>query len=463
VEESDDHLPRVQIELDKLNYANESINNLELELVESKKDFIRTWVESDEELGKLEKKLGACVSKSLPYYHTRIELNEAKDKYLKAKIRFETAQELYMAAKNMQMYAEETLEKDLRLHSMDSDEIKLLKLSKAKVHETEQAKKVSDLELVEALRCYEAKIDKMAVCEKELKKMVEKSVKYYELKASQLKELKFLFVKIEGLKSCLKEAKLTYQQSLKNLESISTEVHTQRKTGKMRNAEAAPIASADLSTTNFGSTSSSTTLSSSSSSSLITDLPLTDLIIQENNADETNPDSPLVETIKNESPAVSEKSEEDFDNYFLNKDAPPPSPSPPTTTTTTAIQDDSARMTAASNYFSHTNSLTSKSFNKKSTNKFSLFANTILLSDEDIENLKFDEKLKNYYKSEFDNNNNNNDNTRQKADVILVNSNDKSGLSQKVTVQPLSASQLLADDAVSSNTRPQFRVPNFFK
>ena len=32
VEEGEDHLPRVQIELDRLNYTNESINNLELEL-----------------------------------------------------------------------------------------------------------------------------------------------------------------------------------------------------------------------------------------------------------------------------------------------------------------------------------------------------------------------------------------------------------------------------------------------
>ena len=31
-EEGQDHLPRVQIELDRLNYTNESINNLELEL-----------------------------------------------------------------------------------------------------------------------------------------------------------------------------------------------------------------------------------------------------------------------------------------------------------------------------------------------------------------------------------------------------------------------------------------------
>ena len=52
-----------------------------------------------------------------------------------------------------------------------------------------------------------------------------KSRSYYEEKAKQNKELKFLHSKIEGLKLCLKEAKMTYQKSLSNLESISNEIH----------------------------------------------------------------------------------------------------------------------------------------------------------------------------------------------------------------------------------------------
>lgn len=55
-----------------------------------------------------------------------------------------------------------------------------------------------------------------------------KSRKYYESKAKQNKELKFLYSKCEGLKQCLKEAKETYHNALKNLEKISTEIHEQR-------------------------------------------------------------------------------------------------------------------------------------------------------------------------------------------------------------------------------------------
>lgn len=82
-EESDEHLKRVQVELDKLNYANESINSLELELEESKREYLMTMQESEEELTILEKRLGSCVEKAKPYYEARIELNDAKEKYLK--------------------------------------------------------------------------------------------------------------------------------------------------------------------------------------------------------------------------------------------------------------------------------------------------------------------------------------------------------------------------------------------
>lgn len=83
--ESDEHLPRVQVELDKLNYANESINSLELELEEAKREYLTTMQDSEEELAVFEKRLGSCVEKSRPYYDARIELGEAKDKYFKVK------------------------------------------------------------------------------------------------------------------------------------------------------------------------------------------------------------------------------------------------------------------------------------------------------------------------------------------------------------------------------------------
>ena len=110
---------------------------------------------------------------------------------------------------------------------------KILEIAKIKVNETELSKQSSDIEQIEAFKIYDEKRKKIELMEKDLRKPIEKSKKYFELKANLYKELRFLFTKIEGLKSCLKEAKLAYHQSLKNLELISTEIHTQRQTMNM--------------------------------------------------------------------------------------------------------------------------------------------------------------------------------------------------------------------------------------
>ena len=495
-EESNDHLPRVQVELDKLNYANESINNLELELEESKKEFIRTWHESDEELTKLEKKLGTCVSKSLPYYESRIELSDAKEKYLKAKIQFETAQELYMAAKNMQMYAEETLEKAEAIRPInrdtDCDEIVLLKLAKSKVNETEQAKKTSDTELVEALGHYEEKRDKLNACEKDLKKFIEKSFKYFELKSRQLKELRFIFTKIEALKSCLKEAKSTYQQSLKNLESISTEIHVQRKTSSLNKSSISrasslknkPTQELESDSNNNTCTNhnlespSSSTLSSSSSSSLIisetSNHPLADLLIQETQTTtkSNENENASVKTIFHQK-SGSVASEEDYDLYFLNNKNNEDKQENPTVTSTTPSQPPPTPQntpvlvsTSAAPLLSR-NSVIRKS--SSNSNWISNWTNSnTYVSDEDVDNLKLDEKLKNY-KKELENSYRNKGGT--KTEIILIQEQNvlqqTKIISQKQQEQPLSAEILLTNssndgDSANLNTRPQFRVPSFF-
>ena len=233
--ETDDHLPIVQIELDKLNYANESINNLEIELEESKKEYIRTLNDSEKQLNEIEKKLGNCVERVKPYYQLRTELRHAKENYLKAKNKFETAQELYVAAKKMQLYAEESLDVTadpdsiLKPDENQKNLTKMLEIARLKVTDTELFKHSSDSEQIEANRIYEEKMSHVEQLEKELRKQIEKSKIFFITKSQLNKELRFLFIKIEGLKNCLKEAKSAYQLSLRNLESISTEIHKQRE------------------------------------------------------------------------------------------------------------------------------------------------------------------------------------------------------------------------------------------
>ena len=55
--------------------------------------------------------IGSCVKKAQPYYDFRIELNDLKQDYISSKNLFETSQELYVAAKSMKEYCEDSLEK----------------------------------------------------------------------------------------------------------------------------------------------------------------------------------------------------------------------------------------------------------------------------------------------------------------------------------------------------------------
>lgn len=435
VENEDEHLPRVQVELDKLNYANESINSLELELEESKREYLLTIQNAEDDLMLMEKKLGNCVEKSKPYYDARIELNDAKEKYAKAKIRFETAQELYVAAKRMQMYAEENLEtyklETQSMHGMEFDQIennkneydhidnpdllKILDIAKIKVNETELAKQTSDLEQIEAYKFYEEKLIKVEELEKSLKKQIDKSRKYFETKANFCKELRFLFTKIEGLKSCLKEAKSAYQQSLKNLELISTEIHTQRQTSSLASSKKDTIktSSHDNITAQEKNeqkliSNSSSTLSSSSSS----------LASVNNNNKITNNENNAVNDDINQNTSHDSPENEDFDDYFKTETK--------------------KEMKMRPNSRNNSDKINSTSILTNSHSSASGIT-LINMSDEELENLKLDEKFKKY-----------------KLDLTNrpLNSDE-----HKINSTTNESSKTSDSSLTTTNSRPQFRVP----
>ncbi|CAF0724516.1 unnamed protein product [Brachionus calyciflorus] len=390
--ESDEHLPRVQVELEKLNYSNEAINNLELELEESKREYLQTANSTEVQLNNLEKKLGNCVEKARPYYEARIELNEAKEKYLVAKNLFETAQELYVAAKNMQMYAEESLEnlamgKEIRKNDNNSHYDKetlnkMLELSKIKVNETELSKQSSDLEQIEAFKVFEEKRIKCEDMEKLLKKWIEKSRKYYELKSNLYKELRFLYTKIECLKSCLKEAKSNYQESLRNLELISTEIHEQRQS---MNPSYIIQMQAESKEDNFSKLTCNSISSFSSSSSLVS----------ANLTKSKSIDQSEINLVR------ENYDEEDFDVYFKNDS-----------------KSDDIKL-------------------KDLSNKNSVINQSEALPDEHIDNLKLDNKLK-MYKDNLDEN-------------IKKDDNDADALQRSSSIRSLPNSPLISKIKVLFN------------
>jgi len=108
----------IQIELERLNHANEAINHLELQLdvirsffslssslyllfQEARKNLKDFSDAAEEELSQLEKNIGSAVSKARSYYDARIKLRDVREALTKAKHRFERAQALHVAAKEL--------------------------------------------------------------------------------------------------------------------------------------------------------------------------------------------------------------------------------------------------------------------------------------------------------------------------------------------------------------------------
>jgi len=60
---------------------------------------------SQEELYQLEKSIGTAVLKARSYYEARIKLREAREVLTKAKNRFERAQALHVASKELSIVA----------------------------------------------------------------------------------------------------------------------------------------------------------------------------------------------------------------------------------------------------------------------------------------------------------------------------------------------------------------------
>ncbi|UJR31023.1 hypothetical protein I4U23_018532 [Adineta vaga] len=229
----DDELdPRIQIELDRLNYANEAINHLELQLDEARKTLQELLEISHEELAQLEKSIGSAVIKSRSYYEARIKLREAKEVLTKAKHRFERAQALHVAAKELAIISADHADEAGISSENAIAWSETYRQAVEKAGDAEKEKYLADFDQQRAERVYfeiEMLVEKL---EKDSRKSINKSKPYYEKKVEFNKELEFHKRKVFGLENCVNEAKMQYQQSLKNLERISNEIHEQRKHGK---------------------------------------------------------------------------------------------------------------------------------------------------------------------------------------------------------------------------------------
>lgn len=224
--------PRIQGELEKLNQSTDDINRCETELEDARQKFRSVLVEATVKLDELVKKIGKAVEESKPYWEARRLARQAQLEAQKATQDFQRATEVLRAAKETISLAEQRLlEEDNR--QFDSAWQEMLNHATQRVMEAEHTKTRSELLHKETAAKYTAAIGRMKQLEKKLKRTINKSKPYFEMKAKYYLQLENLKKNVDERQAKLSQAKGEYKTALRNLEMISDEIHERRRSSAM--------------------------------------------------------------------------------------------------------------------------------------------------------------------------------------------------------------------------------------
>ncbi|ROI69391.1 SH3 domain-binding protein 5 [Anabarilius grahami] len=224
--------PRIQGELEKLNQSTDNINRWETELEDSRQKFRAVLMEATVKLDEQVKKIGKAVEDSKPYWEARRAARQAQVEAQRATQEYQRAIEILRAAKETIALAEERLlEEDSR--QFDSAWQEMLNHATQRVMEAEQSRTRSEIEHRETATKYNAAISHMRQLEKKLKRTINKSRPYFELKAKYYLQLEQLKRRVDERQAKLTQAKAEYRTALRNLETISDEIHARRRLSAM--------------------------------------------------------------------------------------------------------------------------------------------------------------------------------------------------------------------------------------
>ncbi|KAG8442866.1 hypothetical protein GDO86_011612 [Hymenochirus boettgeri] len=224
--------PRIQGELEKLNQSTDDINRREIELEDARQKFRSVLTEATLKLDEMVKKIGKAVEDSKPYWEARKVARQAQLEAQKATQDFQRATEVLRAAKETISLAEQRLLEDDK-RQFDSAWQEMLNHATQRVMEEEQKKTRSELVHKETAVKYNAAMSRMKQLEKRLKRTINKSRPYFELKAKYYLQLEQLKKTVDDLQAKLSLAKGEYKTALKNLEMISDEIHEKRRSSAM--------------------------------------------------------------------------------------------------------------------------------------------------------------------------------------------------------------------------------------
>ncbi|XP_051574782.1 SH3 domain-binding protein 5-like [Myxocyprinus asiaticus] len=227
-EEEEEVDPRIQGELEKLNQSTDDINRCETELEDARQKFRSLLVEATLKLDELVKKIGKAVEESKPYWEARRIARQAQLEAQRSTQDFQRATEVLQAAKETIALAEERLLEDDK-RQFDSAWQEMLNHATQRVMEAEQMKTRSELLHKDTAAKYNAAMGHMKQLEKKLKRTINKSKPYFEMKAKYYFQLEQLKKNVDDLQTKLTQAKGEYKSALRNLEMISDEIHERRR------------------------------------------------------------------------------------------------------------------------------------------------------------------------------------------------------------------------------------------
>jgi len=226
--------PRIQEELEKLNSSTDVINKLEVDLEEARYTFRILMRESSQQLERLAKKVGPSnVEKARPYYDARMRARKTHADAQRAAARFEKASNAHEAAKEMVTLAEEGY-KERGCLGFDQAWQEMLNHASSKVNESEAERNASALEHREKSMVYSKAESNVQALHRSLKKYINKSRTYFELKARFNQVLDDQKRQVQLIEETITMTKNGYSESLKELEKISEEIHQRRAARQQR-------------------------------------------------------------------------------------------------------------------------------------------------------------------------------------------------------------------------------------
>uniref|UniRef100_A0A0X3P6C5 SH3 domain-binding protein 5-like n=1 Tax=Schistocephalus solidus TaxID=70667 RepID=A0A0X3P6C5_SCHSO len=215
----------VKVELDKLNLASSSINQLENQLEECRRQFQLALSEGSKQLSATYRKLKSSIEKSRPYsevFYRRqqliLDIQRNSEQYGVAQAEFEAAQSV------LDNYSSAAKFQHTDLSQLDDvnraiDKVNLWK-KKSRDLQAEHEQMLSQC------RAYE---EELSLLRSQLGSSIKKAKPYFEMKFEFSQRMEEAKSYVDSLSERLKENKALYSQTLRQLEAISDRIHASRR------------------------------------------------------------------------------------------------------------------------------------------------------------------------------------------------------------------------------------------